>query len=111
MGKMRSVFPDAGTVTITRRKPECTKTKNSSARNAEQNSFLPKVNKNFMPQKDSQTNQKDAPNAERRANKKVKRSSMMQFAQNVELKRKFLLNRWKAKTFTAEIALQNSNLS
>lgn len=70
------------------------------------NLCLRKVNKNSTQKKGSQTNPKDAQNAEKRASKKTKSLFMMQFVQNVEFKLKFLLNPRQGKKFIAETALK-----
>lgn len=76
-------------------------------KNAVANLSSQSANKNFTRKKGSQTNPKDAWNAEETA-KKVNDKCMMQFAQNVEHKQVFRLNRLKAEKFSAKIVLKKT---
>ena len=70
------------------------------------NSLLQSESRNFLQNVGLVTNQNDAPNAERRGNKKKEKIFMMQSVPNVGPKQKSHLNQSKAKKFIAEIALK-----
>jgi len=88
---------------------QCIKTKNSLAKAADANLFLPLESKNFTRKEGLRIPPKDALSAEKYENRKKEKNFTTQSAQNADAKQKFHSNQLKEKKFFAGNASKKTN--